>query len=72
MEKSTARGAPLSLLNAAVYANAYETPAGDEDHASAGAKSARAALPHPWKAAVKLSLSRSMRLGTPGILGDAE
>jgi hypothetical protein len=32
----------------------------DEDHASAGAKSARTALPHPWKA-VKLSLSSSMR-----------
>src|SRR5215217_2655076 len=35
-------------------------PALNEDHASAGAKSARTALPHPWKAAVKLSLSSSM------------
>src|SRR4051794_7815733 len=33
VEKSTARGAPRSLLNAVVYANAYETPAGDEQRA---------------------------------------
>jgi hypothetical protein len=37
-----------------------ETPARDEDQASAGARSAPTALLHPWKAAVTLPLSRSM------------
>jgi hypothetical protein len=35
----------------------------DEDEASAGAQSAPTALLHPWKAAVTLPLSRSMRGG---------
>jgi hypothetical protein len=48
-------------LDASVSGGERETPAADEDHASAGAKSARTALPHPWKAAVKLSLSSSMQ-----------
>jgi hypothetical protein len=47
-------------VDATVWGDFHETPAADEDHASAGAKSARTALPHPWKAAVKLSLSSSM------------
>jgi len=49
-------------VDASVSGGERETPAADEDHASAGAKSARTALPHPWKATVKLSLSSSMQL----------
>ena len=51
-----------SRVDASVSGGERETPAADEDHASAGAKSARTALPHPWKATVKLSLSSSMQL----------
>jgi hypothetical protein len=50
-----------SARHASVSAGTELAPAVDEDHASAGAKSARTALPHPWKAAVKLSLSSSMQ-----------
>jgi hypothetical protein len=44
----------------------------DEDEASAGAQSAPTALLHPWKAAVTLPLSRSMRFDTrpSGAVGD--
>jgi hypothetical protein len=47
-----------------------DAPAADEDHASAGAKSARTALPHPWKAAVKLSLSSSMQVSRATVHAD--
>jgi hypothetical protein len=40
-------------------------PALDEGQASPGAQSARTALLHPWRAAVTLPLSRSMRWGIP-------
>jgi hypothetical protein len=36
----------------------------DEDEAFAGAQSALSALLHPWKTAVTLALSRSMRGST--------
>jgi hypothetical protein len=41
-------------------------PASDEDHASAGARSAPASLLHPRKAAATGSLSPSMQLGRAG------
>jgi hypothetical protein len=44
---------------------ADEAPALDEGQASAGEQSPPAALLHPWKAAVALRLSRSMRLDAP-------
>ena len=49
--------------HASVSACLPETPARDEDQASAGGQSASTALLHPWKAAVTLPLSPSMQLG---------
>jgi hypothetical protein len=51
------------LTEASVSSRSSQAVAADEDQASAGAQSAPTALLHPWKAAVTLPLSRSMRLG---------
>jgi hypothetical protein len=48
-------------------ASGIDTPALDDDQASAGAQSASTALLHPWKATATVPLSRSMRLSAPAI-----
>ena len=54
-------------MDTVACADAYQTPAADEDQASAGPQFGRTALLHPWKAAVAPPLSPSMRLGAPGV-----
>jgi hypothetical protein len=62
----------MTPVAAGVRRRREQSAESDENQPPAGTKSASTALLHPWKAAVTLPLSRSMRLGTPGILGDAE
>ena len=64
--RSIAAGASRSRAWWGVAAAAGITPEMDEDHASAGARSAPASLLHPRKAVATGSLSPSMQRGRAG------